>query len=71
MQRRQMNLGLKTDGKKHVLPIPPAWTEVALRVSERRKALVTGRSRSRLTYSVADLILPRVSVALAPTPLCS
>ncbi|CAM9365947.1 unnamed protein product [Ectocarpus sp. 12 AP-2014] len=31
---RMMNLGLKTDGKKHVLPIPPAWTEVALRACQ-------------------------------------
>ncbi|CAM9294337.1 unnamed protein product [Pylaiella littoralis] len=28
---RMMNLGLKTDGKKHILQIPRAWTEVALR----------------------------------------
>ncbi|CAN0084930.1 unnamed protein product [Ectocarpus fasciculatus] len=31
---RMMNLGLKTDGKKHALPIPPAWTEVALRACQ-------------------------------------
>eukprot|EP00752_Nemacystus_decipiens_P001579 g1540.t1 len=28
---RMMNLGLKTDGKKHNLQIPRAWTELALR----------------------------------------
>lgn len=35
------------------------------------KALATGRSRPRLTYSLAGLILPRVLAALAPTPLFS
>lgn len=30
-----MNLGLRTDGQKHVLEIPKAWTEIAVRVSER------------------------------------
>lgn len=28
----QMNLGLKTDGKKHASQIPRAWAELALRV---------------------------------------
>lgn len=28
----QMNLGLRTDGRKHVLDIPKAWTELAVRV---------------------------------------
>ena len=28
-----MNLGLRTDGRKHVLDIPQAWTELATRVS--------------------------------------
>lgn len=36
---------------------------------ERQGSRYTVRSRSRLTYSLADLILPRVLVALAPTPL--
>eukprot|EP00904_Undaria_pinnatifida_P006017 jgi/Undpi1/2545/HiC_scaffold_13.g05924.m1 len=32
---KMMNLGLRTDGRKHVLEIPKAWTEIAVRVSER------------------------------------
>lgn len=31
---KQMNLGLKTDGKKHVLAIPMEWTEAALKVRQ-------------------------------------
>lgn len=46
----QMNLGLKTDGKKHTLQIPRAWTELALRV--RRRCFIV----SFCLYVVADQI---------------
>lgn len=42
-----MNLGLKTDGKKHTLQIPRAWTELALRVRQQCCCVVFSCCRLR------------------------
>ncbi|CBJ49104.1 hypothetical protein Esi_0139_0057 [Ectocarpus siliculosus] len=81
---RMMNLGLKTDGNKHVLPIPPAWTEVALRgqpatfqyrISWKKSAQVKSvrlESGDALIFGGRSRGIihgvPRIDTAVAPPP---
>lgn len=68
-----MNLGLKTDGKKHTLRIPRAWAEVALRV-RRTRILTVSHPSSRQTREPTELMLlammPYAAAAAAAVSAC-